>query len=282
MKYELLVNRDFFFSVDEKELHVHLTSHLFHRRAGAKQRRSFMFKTTWQYKHIIFEAFSKYNIWEFRNGKVVFIFKYNRETFGILLDIKLSKENIYSVFIITVDKLDDRHFVKHEMFGKEKNKIYSDYTLPFSYLRQVEKRVDRSNWYEVYYSNYFTALDAFQAYGETVDENRLLCSIRTRIERGSLPIGIYWLVIPVDNKWKQLFLKVSIEKIWRNQREIDVIIFTDLKFTYERVQNVKSTRVEKVIDISSEANKNFGKLTQINPIKRTGLKIKLKTSSIKA
>lgn len=273
-RYGLLIDRDMYCSVEEKKVQIHLTSHLFQKREGENQRRSFMFKSTWQYRHIISEAFTQYNIWEFRNGKVVFLFKYNEDTYGILLDIKLLEENVYSVSIITVDKLDDRHFVKHEMFGKEKNKIYSDYTLPFSYLRQVRQRVDRGSGYEVYYSNYFMELDSFQTYCETVDRNRLLCSIRTRIERGSLPIGVYWLRVPVDNRGKELFLKVSVEKIWRNESEIDIIIFADLKFTYERVQNLKSTRVEKVIKISSEANKNFGKLTKINPIKRTGLKIK--------
>lgn len=273
-RYGLLINRDMYFSVEKKKVQIHLTSHLFQKREGENQRRSFMFKSTWQYRHIISEAFTKYNIWEFRNGKVVFLFKYNEDTYGILLDIKLLEENVYSVSIITVDKLDDRHFVKHEMFGKEKNKIYSDYTLPFSYLRQVRQRVDRGSGYEVYYSNYFMELDSFQTYCETVDQNRLLCSIRTRIERSSLLIGVYWLIVPIDDRGKELFLKVSVEKIWRNESEIDIIIFADLKFTYERIQNLKSTRVEKVIKISSEANKNFGKLTKINPIKRTGLKIK--------
>lgn len=275
-RYGLLIDRDMHFSMEEKKVQIHLTSHLFQKREGEDQRRSFMFKSTWQYRHIISEAFTKYNIWEFRNGKVVFLFKYNEDTYGILLDIKLLEENVYSVSIITVDKLDDRHFVKHEMFGKEKNKIYSGYTLPFSYLRQVRQRVDRGSGYEVYYSNYFMELDSFQTYRETVDQNRLLCSIRTRIERGSLLIGVYWLTVPIDNKGKELFLKVSIEKIWRNESEIDIIIFADLKFTYERVQNLKSSEAKNIIQMSREADKNFGTTTKIFGTKATGLKIKSK------
>ena len=273
-QYNLNIPLDFVIIVGGYEIHVHLAKHLFKSRKGQTRPRAFMFKALWQYEELIKHAFTKNNIAEYANeGRVAYIFKYLKNDYGILFDIRL-RDGVYDVTVITIDMKDSRHFLVGGMFMKEKNKIYSDFSLPISYMRQIKKRISRNSKYEFYHTFLFDANKYFNEYRKQVEEERVAQALSSRISAGDMDFSIYWLKVYIGNS-KSVYIKTSIEKVWRGGREVTVIIFADFKMSRKAMNqmNLGTENIYKLGDVAS--NFHFGN-TPKEKLNRSGLKIKSK------
>ena len=279
-RYRLLIPKRFVVNTDISPVEVHLTSHLFVPRRGASRRRAFMFKSTWQFVDILDTAFSKYDLFSYADkGRVVFVFSYLGEEYGMLMDLerKLDDDG-YILTVITVDKKEDRHYTKVDMFHREINKIYSKYELPYSYMLSVGTRIDRvRGMFEAYRTRHFETLFDFDFFKKTVDETRIVNSLVSRIEKEDLNYGIYWIRVAYEPE-KHIYVKISLERIIRSGKNIVVVIFVDLKRNKEGVDAVKEAS-EGYFELDRGANGElFGRRSSIKRFapKRTGLRIKRK------
>lgn len=279
-RYRLLIPKRFVVNTDIAPVEVHLTSHLFIPRKGASRRRAFMFKSAWQFIDILDTAFSRYDLFSYTDrGRVVFVFSYLGDEYGMLMDLERKLDNDgYILTIITIDKKDDRHYTKVDMFHKEANKIYSTYKLPYSYMLSVGTRIDRvCGVFEAYYTRHFETLLDFDFFKKNIDEIRIVNSLVSRIGKEDLDYGIYWVRIAYEPE-KHLYVKVSLEKMVRSRKNIVVVVFVDLKRSKDGVDAVKND-LDGYLELDKgSSGELFGRRASNKKLvlKRTGLRIKRK------
>ncbi len=241
MKTEL-IEREFNFKEIGYDIDVKLTSHLFIRRTingiTDKHIRSHIFKTRAQYQDLLTAAIKKFNLLDYANkGRVSFIFIHKQEKYGMLLDVTKSKDG-YTITVITIDKMGDRHFVKNAFFGKEKNKIYTEYVLHSSYMRAIEERVNSCREF-VFYNTFFYNRSAQEiSLKKKINEYRIHNSIISRFDNKTLYFGRHW--IEICNKTDgPIYILINIEKLIVKDLQNIAIIFVDVREEIDRTQITK-------------------------------------------
>lgn len=271
----LEIDRKFSFMTNFGIFDIILTSHLFIKRKDEKRHRSYIFKTREQYEDILQFAFNNYGLNDFINkGKVGIVFSSLGVDYALLvvLERKLDKNPI--ITIITLDKITTRHYVSHSIFAKEKNKIYMKYELPISYVGAITeyKGVIRDTC-KFYHTHYFKSL---------LEKNKL-SKTNTRIVQemitdwhlnGKLKFGIYWLEYNVGEQLQ--YLRLSIEKIKRQESTNTAIIFVDLKDSPIGVKQRIKESGEAIIRLGAK-NKEFG-FNEPQKIPRAKMRITKKSS----
>lgn len=268
--YNLQISKDFSFKSNKLHIDLHLTSHLFQRRKNEEKIRSFMFSAQWQYEDIINSMIIDYNILEYGSAKVVFIFKHQKETYGMLVDQRV-RENVCDITIITIDKIGERHFKESDIFFKENNKLYSDYVLQNSFIKQVSKRVVSQSNFQFYETYFFEKIKKNAGYSD-LDEPKFFNSIKSRVESGSLDYSNFWISTNVGKTKMPIYLRISIERI----KKRNVIILIDIKRDEEKAMKLCSENEEKICEFSQWEGGDYGvKIIQV-PFPISGLKIKNK------
>jgi len=115
---------------------VILTKHLFEVRDGQHGRRIYMFDSIGQISHLLKYALNNYDLSKYINkGKVSIRFTYQNEVFGLLLVLEQTEDSICDITIITVDKIDVRHYTTYKLFHNVLHDIHSEeYVLNRSHL----------------------------------------------------------------------------------------------------------------------------------------------------
>lgn len=241
-----------------------------------------MFSAQWQYEHMLRAAISEYGIDEYRSGHVVFVFKHKNEEFFILFDM-LHKTNedgerILDFTVITIGQKDDRHYHIGDMCRKEANKVYSDYSLPESFLSRIYLKRETHSNVHFFSSYYFDDIEESSGFANDVDEIRLNSLIIQKIYNMEFSLNkIYWLRFSVGEDKKEVFLRISIEMA-RGKR---VVVFNDVKRDLQKTLNLTKQSGEEIIELSGKKTKTFGKKKEVSVCKQPkGLKIirKAKTS----
>jgi len=141
LDYSKYAIKDFNIKYNDQEIRVSLSAHMYQARKGQNYKRGFMFKTTGQIKKLLQYALEKYSLLEYKDkGKVGIMFTYTSNTYGLLVSVETKNENIVSIKIVTVDKVEERHYKEHVIFVKEKNKIMMhEYELKRSYMKYASE-----------------------------------------------------------------------------------------------------------------------------------------------
>lgn len=272
------IDKEFLFSTKKGSVKTILTSHLFKRReyktSQEKYHRSFMFKTREQYQNILTAAFEEYNLANYANeGKVALIFMFAGKKYGMLLDIDTAEEANFLVTVITIDKMRDRHFSHAAMFNMESTKIYTNYEVKGSYLREAGIKYDTTNEYNFCLTDFFNKKGEKYNFFSTVDYPRVFHSIMNRIMLEKLPFGCYWLSVNLKDN-KKCFLRVSIESLLLGDSKNIYVILVDFDYNLKMVQKKLETAKEELFILNSMASGHFEK--EIVPQKKKGLRIKEK------
>ncbi|MDD3466345.1 MAG: hypothetical protein PHE67_04270 [Campylobacterales bacterium] len=277
---KFLIDTTFNFETTKGRVEVYLTAHLFQTRNKNNEHRyrSFMFQSRWQYEDIIKSAFELYNISEYSNkGKVALIFQYSGEEYGILLDIK-KKNAGYSAYIITIDKLRDRHYSHGGMFARENNKIYTKYVLQESFLLEPKSRFDTVKDTQFFQTNFFAAKVKKYNHMDKIDFIRIFHSLHTRSMVQSIKTNsCFWIHVGLD-KNEKCFLRVSVEELKIGESLKKVITMADFALNEEFVLDRARFKREEVVRISSSESANFGIAETTKP-NNSGLKIKKKVNA---
>ena len=237
---KIFIDRSFSFLIENiGTVEVRLSSHLFTKRVVGKLEekniRSNIFKSRDQYEMLLNDAFLNCGLSEYANhGRVAFIFSFDKQTYGILLDVKKLKSH-YHVTVITIDRMSDRHYCKADFFYKESNKIYSDYTLSESFFNVIEKRVDRRGGIQIFSSYFFNIVAKKTGYCEDVDIERILSNLTQQINDEVLKKGSYWLEFPIKKR-NNFFLRISIEEIKQGNENFMCLVLIDVKRSRLKVQ----------------------------------------------
>lgn len=276
------IERDFDFKVIKQRVSVHLTHHLFCKRiidgVTDAQIRSYIFKTRDQYEHLFSAAIEKYGLLDYADkGRVAFVFNAYNERYGILMDI-VTKSNNYLITVITLDKIDKRHFVANTMFGKEKNKIYTEYKLPMSFIESTINKVYRSKAFTFYHTEHFEVKFTVESQLENIISFvRLYDSIISRFTKCTLGYSIYWFRFAIGEN-RHMHMRVSIEKIKTKYEEKHAVTFVDFESSFEKVQELAERESDVIVEVGVEAKDGFGIKIEKRPLKnlRSGLRIKKK------
>ena len=272
--------REFSFIVGEQTVTVILTKHLFRRREYKgvleKHVRIADFKATWQLEDAITAALFTYGLAEFANcGRSVFVFDSHKgERLAMLLEIRKDESKQYVVTIITIDKITKRHYTQHDIFMKERQKVYSDYSLKKSYTKEIAEPVAASKNFTLYKTKHFKDVEKIYSFIDDVDVNRLANSLFLRIEKGLLAFGICWVHFDIADK-NPVYLKLSIEK--HGSKKIG-IIFADVKRSRKRAEAASEKFNHKFIELVPHLKSvGFKKVVPTGSQTRSGLKIKKKS-----
>ena len=122
--------KEFKFVYDNNNYCVKYTAHLFKRRESQSFYRGFLLETIGQIERILKHAFNNYSMGDYEDTKLVIKFMYEGETYGMLVALEYPndglaningtvEEVLSNIVIITVDKLDSRHYTKYRMFHNE-------------------------------------------------------------------------------------------------------------------------------------------------------------------
>lgn len=283
MKKELL-EKDFSFkvSMEKKEapltIEVHLTSHLFTKRTVEgitdTRIRAHIFKTRDQYENLFTAAIEKYELLSYTNkGRVAFLFNAQEERYGILLDVVTSEAG-YLITVITLDKIGERHYISNALFGKEKNKIYTEYVLPVSYMRAASKRMHTAKSYNIYHTHHFDKIYVEQELNNNIDFTRLYNSVITRHLQGSIDYGQHWFKFKINAK-EEVCIRVSLERDRTKYGIRSAVILVDFKSSFEKTQQLALSTGEEIFDIGTTLPNGFGR-QRVEIISKPGLRIKKK------
>lgn len=272
------IERDFDFKVIKQRVSVHLTHHLFCKRiidgVTDTKIRAHIFKSRDQYENLFTAAIKKYGLLSYANkGKVAFLFNAQGERYGLLLDVVTSEVG-YLITVVTLDKIGERHYINNAMFGKEKNKIYTEYKLPMSFIEETANKVYRSKAFSFYHTNNFEAIYIGTQLENIVSFVRLYDSIVSRFTKGTLGYGIYWFRFAVGEN-KHMHTRVSIERIKTKYEEKHAVMFVGFESSFEKVKELAERESEAIVEVGVEVKDGFGIKIEKRPL-RSGLRIKKK------
>ncbi|WP_152184678.1 hypothetical protein [Sulfurimonas indica] len=242
-----------------------------------------MFKTREGYQELIRSAVSQYNILDYPDkSKIVFVFEYNDEKYSVLLAVDKSKNTERPlVTVVTVEKIGSRHFGRRESFHMERIKIYSDFILTPSFLRDVEVKIGTyEKKYAVYRTVFFNKLANRFGFDEKVDQERLISSIISSVAKKKTSPFQEWVIFSCNGK--KYAIMVSIEKVYHGNFYKTAIIFADLR---NKVKSDNRGYVFYNRDKISQSNigvgimqNDFKKHKQPNIKTKIGLTIKQKSN----
>lgn len=265
------------------EIHVTLTAHLFRRRTYNKEEekhtRSFMFQSQLQYEDLLKYAIEHHELLSYYSVKHVILFFYAlipAKKYGMAMDIQKLDDDHYHITIITIEGLKDRHFVQGAMFLKEEYKIFSEYVLPKSYIRDIEEKIHTIKGVHVYSGYFFNSLFYQHKLHNKIDLAKLISSFSNKIENGELEHGTFWVKVPIG-KGKSVFLRVVYELFISYGMRKHIIIFYDMKINKNNVMAFMENSGESML--SYDDSRDFGKSSYKRMIgRRNGLKIVRKSS----
>lgn len=254
-------------------------NHMYKSREHQKYKRGFMFKTQGQIKDFIIYAFDNYGLLDYKNkGRVVIIFKYLNDTYGLLVSIEEQESRIIEISIITVDKIDTRHYTNHTIFTKEKNRINMQcYDLKRSYLKfaavsncTVSITLNGMvNKYTILYSDKNELV--IKQFLENVYDDVLVSMIINKMIKRNINLinkGSKWLKLSINEDTK-IFLQLSIEELYRDTFGFIILNVIKLSDSTHHIEENKNF-------VNLNINKDIGRKRK--SIQKSGLKIVKKCS----
>lgn len=270
------IEKEFFFHISGIAIvEVILTSHLFIKRVikgvEEQQIRSHMFKRRTQYEELLTHAIRRCNLLEFADkGRVSIVFNYSGDRYAILLDVDTmaylnsqnNQDEKYSITVITVDKISIRHYSQSGIFAKEKNKIYSDYTLPFSHILKIEHSHQSTAACSVYSTYYFNTIAQSVKLDEQVNLIALNTLLINKAISNSFKFGSHWISFNTSVD-RSFYILLSVESYKNEQFTQPIVILVDLLINEELAKKKASEQNLKIIDINKK--KGYFEKIKITP-----------------
>lgn len=235
LEYRYFKLKNISIQYNDKKISLVLSNHLYKKRDNQDFKRGYMFKTMGQWKDFFLYALKNYNILDFINkGKTSIIFNHFGDRYSMLINIE---SNYYtkpgydlSITVITIDKIEKRHFTNNMIFGKESNRVtMQNYSTKKSFLKFAKENVssvkfkinqtDKSDSFNLILTN--VKNDQIKALLKELVSESLIQYIVSKIilKRDKYEIfnnGDFWIKIRTkENEYK--FLNISIEQMFEHR-----------------------------------------------------------------